>query len=55
MRLRPRFAQRAVSASGATSMTPTEWLDAYRQPWVEGDADPAAALFTEDVTYAEQP
>lgn len=37
------------------SMTPTEWLDAYRRAWIERDADAAAALFTEDATYAEQP
>lgn len=37
------------------SMTPTEWLDAYRQAWIERDADAAAALFTDDATYAEQP
>ena len=36
-------------------MTPTEWLDAYRRAWTERDADAAAALFTEDATYAEQP
>jgi hypothetical protein len=32
-----------------------QWLDAYRQAWVERNADAAAALFTEDATYAEQP
>ena len=37
------------------SMTPTQWLDAYRKAWVERDADAAAALFTDDATYAEQP
>jgi uncharacterized protein (TIGR02246 family) len=36
-------------------MTPTEWLAAYRRAWIERDADAAAALFTEDATYAEQP
>jgi hypothetical protein len=36
-------------------MTPIEWLAAYRQAWIECDADAAAALFTEDATYAEQP
>lgn len=45
----------AVLASAAMSMTPIEWLDAYRRAWVERDADAAAALFTEDATYAEQP
>jgi hypothetical protein len=37
------------------AMTPTQWLAAYRKAWVERDADAAAALFTEDATYAEQP
>jgi len=32
-----------------------QWLDAYCKAWVERDADAAAALFTEDATYAEQP
>lgn len=36
-------------------MTPTQWLDAYRKAWINRDADAAAALFTEDATYAEQP
>lgn len=36
-------------------MTPAEWLDAYREAWLERDADAAAALFTDDATYAEQP
>ena len=37
------------------AMTPTQWLAAYRAAWIERDADAAAALFTEDATYAEQP
>ena len=37
------------------AMTPTQWLDAYRKAWVDLDADAAAALFTKDSTYAEQP
>src|SRR5262245_44277881 len=37
------------------SMTPQEWLEAYRKAWIERDADAAAALFTEDATYTEQP
>ncbi len=52
--IRPR-AGRAVLASAAMRMTPIEWLDAYRKAWAERDADAAAALFTEDATYAEQP
>jgi hypothetical protein len=37
------------------SMTPQQWLDAYREAWIGRDPDAAAALFTEDATYAEQP
>ena len=37
------------------SMTPQQWLDAYRRAWIERDAAAAAALFTEDATYAELP
>jgi hypothetical protein len=36
-------------------MTPEEWLAAYRAAWIERDADAAAALFSEDSTYLEQP
>ena len=36
-------------------MAPAEWLAAYRTAWLQHDADAAAALFTEDATYAEQP
>jgi SnoaL-like domain len=36
-------------------MTPEQWLAAYRKAWVERDPDAAAALFTPDATYAEQP
>jgi hypothetical protein len=36
-------------------MTPAEWLAAYRNAWLRRDAAAAAALFTEDATYAEQP
>lgn len=35
--------------------TPQEWLDAYARAWVERDPDAAAALFTPDATYGEQP
>ena len=37
------------------AMTPLEWLGAYRQAWIKRDPDAAAALFTPDATYAEQP
>jgi len=33
----------------------TGWLDAYRRAWEELDPDAAAALFTEDGTYAWGP
>ena len=36
-------------------MTPDEWLAAYRRAWVERDPDAAAALFSDDATYLEQP
>jgi hypothetical protein len=36
-------------------MTPDEWLAAYREAWRARDADAAAALFTDDATYAVQP
>jgi hypothetical protein len=32
-----------------------DWLDGYRKAWVDRDADAAAALFTEDALYREQP
>jgi SnoaL-like domain len=37
------------------SYTPEEWLAAYRKAWIERDPDAAAALFTDDATYQEQP
>jgi hypothetical protein len=36
-------------------LTPAQWLAAYRQAWIDRDADAAAALFTDAATYAEQP
>jgi nuclear transport factor 2 (NTF2) superfamily protein len=36
-------------------MTPEDWLAAYRSAWIERDPEAAAALFTEDSTYLEQP
>jgi len=32
-----------------------EWLERYRQAWIERDADAAGRLFTDDATYREQP
>ena len=31
------------------------WLERYRIAWEEGDADAAAALFTEDAVYRSSP
>jgi hypothetical protein len=36
-------------------MTVTDWLAEYRRAWMERDPDAAAALFTEDASYREQP
>lgn len=36
-------------------MTATEWLEAYRRAWEDRDPDAAAALFTDDAIYREQP
>jgi len=36
-------------------MSVEEWLAAYRRAWIERDPDAAAALFTEDAPYREQP
>jgi hypothetical protein len=35
--------------------TPEQWLAAYRRAWIDRDAAAAAALFTANATYAEQP
>ena len=32
-----------------------DWLERYRRAWVERNAEAAAALFTEDAIYREQP
>jgi uncharacterized protein (TIGR02246 family) len=32
-----------------------QWLAAYRKAWMERDPDAAAALFTPDASYTEQP
>ena len=36
-------------------MTAEEWLEAYREAWQRRDPDRAAALFTDDATYQEEP
>ncbi len=35
--------------------TVIEWLDGYRVAWEQRDPEAAAALFTEDASYREQP
>jgi hypothetical protein len=37
------------------AMTLEEWLTEYRRAWIERDPDAAAALFTDDALYREQP
>ena len=37
------------------SMNVVPWLDAYKSAWEKRDADAAAALFTEDSSYREDP
>ncbi len=37
------------------TMTVAQWLQAYRQAWIDRNAEAAAALFTPTATYAEQP
>ena len=37
------------------AITPDQWLAAYRKAWMDRDPDAAAALFTADATYTEQP
>lgn len=32
-----------------------DWLDRYRQAWIDRDPDAVAPLFTEDAVYREQP
>jgi hypothetical protein len=36
-------------------MNHQDWLERYRHAWIERDANAAAALFTEDAIYREQP
>lgn len=33
------------------TLTPREWIDAYRQAWLTADSDAAASLFAEDGVY----
>ncbi len=37
------------------SIDVAKWLDGYRSAWENRDPDAAAALFTEDSSYREQP
>ena len=36
-------------------MTTTEWLEGYRVAWETRDPEAAAALFTDDASYREEP
>jgi hypothetical protein len=36
-------------------LTVADWLAEYRRAWIERDPERAAALFTEDALYREQP
>ena len=36
-------------------MNHNEWLERYRNAWIERDADQAGTLFAEDAIYREQP
>lgn len=36
-------------------MTVQEWIDGYFRAWRDRDADAAAALFTDDAAYTDQP
>src|SRR5690606_25695019 len=40
---------------GSMAMTIDTWLKGYRRAWESRDPDAAAALFTEDATYREEP
>ena len=37
------------------TLTIDQWLDGYRTAWESRDAEAAAALFTDDATYREEP
>jgi hypothetical protein len=39
----------------AVPLTVADWLAEYRRAWMERDPDAAAALFTDDALYREQP
>jgi SnoaL-like domain len=39
----------------AVQLTVSGWLAEYRRAWIERDPDAAAALFTDDALYREQP
>lgn len=52
------FLSAATLAADGGSLTRDEvarWLDGYEEAWETLDADKAAALFTDDATYQENP
>lgn len=44
-----------ANAEAVSESSVAEWLAAYGQAWENRDADAAAALFTENATYQENP
>lgn len=49
------LATSTASAETVSEASVVEWLAAYGQAWEARDADAAAALFTENATYQENP
>jgi ketosteroid isomerase-like protein len=49
------FGASTANAEAISGATVVEWLAAYGQAWQTRDADAAAALFTENATYQENP
>lgn len=45
----------AADNHGLTQATVAAWLKGYKEAWETLDADKAAALFTEDATYRDEP
>lgn len=49
------FSAPTAGADGISGASVVEWLAAYGKAWEARDADAAAALFTENATYQENP
>jgi steroid delta-isomerase-like uncharacterized protein len=47
--------ERQVRAAAEADLDVATWVDAYARAWREGDAEAAAALFTETATYRSTP